>query len=159
MIVTRRKAAAPLAHGDARNHLGIMTRALIPLSLALAALTGPALAQTARPWVPPAGADLHRYQADQHRYEIDRLRARADERQALARQLQLETRLNRLEIEAARQPDPLQPSPYRTLRSPEEERALREAAANRRRATAAGVGQIDAWLDRPANPDASASLP
>lgn len=151
MIVWRRKAAAPLAHGQARNHLGIMTRALIPLSLALAALAGPALAQTARPWVPPAGVDLHRYQADQHRYEIDRLRARADQREDFARQLQLETRLNRLEIEAARQPEPLQPPPWRVLRSPEEERALREAAMERRRVTAAGLSQIDAWLDRPAD--------
>ena len=135
-----------------------MTRALLPLSLALAALAASAEAQTIPPYVSP-GVDPHRYQAEQHRYEIDRLRARADQREAFARQLQLETRLNRLEIEAARQPEPLQPPPYRTLRSPEEERALREAATNRRRATAVGLGQIDAWLDRPANRDASASLP
>lgn len=125
-----------------------MTRALLPLSLALAALGAPAGAQTVPPYVSPGG-DPHRYQAGQHRYEIDRLRARADQREAFARQLQLETRLNRLEIEAARQPEPLQPPPWRVLRSPEEERALREAATERRRATAAGLGQIDAWLDRP----------
>lgn len=110
---------------------------------------GPVQAQS---WPPPAGPafDPHRHQADQHRYEIERLRAQADQREAFARQLQLETRLNRLEIEAARQPEPVQPPPWRALRSPEEERALRESAAERRRATAAGVSQIDAWLDRPA---------
>lgn len=158
MIVIRWKTAAPLAHGHARNHLGRMTRALIPLSLAIAALAASAQAQTAPPYVSP-GVDPHQYQAEQHRYEIDRLRARADERQAFARQLQLETRLNRLEIEAARQPEPPQPPPYRVLRSPEEERARRESATERRRATTAGVSQIDAWLDRPINWKPSASLP
>ncbi len=124
-----------------------MTRALLPLLLVLAA-AGSARAQTAVPHVAP-GADPDRYQADRHRYEIDSLRARADQREALARQLQLETRINRLEIEAARRPEPLQPPPYRLLRSPEEERALRESATERRRETTSGVTQIDAWLDRP----------
>lgn len=126
-----------------------MTAARALLAVAALAAAGSAQAQS---WPPAAGptVDPHRYQADQHRYEIDRLRAQADQRQAFARQLQLETRLNRLEIEAARQPEPLPPPAYRPLRSPEEERALREAATERRRATAAGVGQIDAWLDRPA---------
>ncbi len=126
-----------------------MTHALLPLSLAFAAFVAPAQAQTAPPGVSP-GVDPHRHQAGQHRYEIDRLRARADQREAFARQLRLETRLNRLEVEAARQPEPLQPPSYRILRSPEEERALREEAAARHRATASGVNQIDAWLDRPA---------
>lgn len=129
-----------------------MTRALILLPFALAAVAGSAQAQIAPPWVPPgASVDLHRYQADQHRYEIDRLRSQADQREAFARQLQLETRLNRLEIEAARQPEPLPPPAWRALRSPEEERALRESATERRRATAAGVAGIDDWLDRPAD--------
>jgi hypothetical protein len=124
-----------------------VARALLALAALVAAT--PAQAQT---WPPPAGAgvDPHRYQADQHRYEMDRLRARADQRQALARQLQLETRLNQMEIQAARQPALPAPTPYRVLRSPEEERALREAATARRRATAGGVTQIDDWLDRPA---------
>ena len=106
----------------------------------------------AQSW-PPVGptVDPHRYQADQHRDEIDRLRARADQREAFARQLQLETRLNRLEIEAARPREPIQPPPYLALRSPEEERAFRESATERRRATTSGVTQIDAWLDRPAD--------
>ena len=94
--------------------------------------------------------DPNRYQADHHRYEIDRLRAQADQREAFTRQTETETRLNRLRIESARPPEPLQPVPYRALRSPEEEQALRLSAGERRRATSAGVGQIDAWLDRPA---------
>jgi len=118
------------------------------LALGLMAVAGPAVAQTAPSRLSP-GLDPHRYQADQHRYEMDRLRARADQREAFARQLQLETRLNRLEIEAARAPEPVQPPPYRALRSPEEERALREAATERRRATTSGLTQIDDWLDRP----------
>lgn len=136
-----------------------MTRTLILLPFALAAIAGPAQAQVGPPQVPPGAAvDLHRYQADRHRYEIDRhryeidrLRNQADQRDAFARQLQLETRLNRLEIEAARQPEPLPPPAWRALRSPEEERALRESATERRRATAAGVAGIDDWLDRPAD--------
>ncbi|MDP3802557.1 hypothetical protein [Brevundimonas sp.] len=120
------------------------------LAAAVVLLAAPAAAQTpSRPPLPGASAhELNRYQADRHRYEMDQLRARADQREALARQLQLETRLNRLGIEAARQPEPVQPPAWRALRTPEEERAAREAASRRRAATAAGVGQIDAWLDR-----------
>ena len=126
-----------------------MTAARILLVAAVLAAAIPVQAQVAPP---RAGslADQHRYPADRHRYEMDRLRAQADQREAFARQQQLETRLNRLEIEAARQPEPVQPYPYRPLRSPEEERAFRESATERRRATTAGVTQIDAWLDRPA---------
>lgn len=119
------------------------------MAAAIVLLAAPAAAQVP---LPPAGAsalDLNRYQADQHRYEMERLRARADQRESFARQLQLETRLSRLEIEAARQQEPIQPPAYRALRTPEEERAAREAATRRREATAAGVGQIDDWLDRP----------
>ncbi len=111
----------------------------------------PAVAQ-AQTWQPHPGApavDPHRYQADQHRLEMDRLRARADQRDAFARQLETETRLNRQRIEAARLPEPLQPSPPRALRSPEEELALRQSASGRRAAAASEVGQIDTWLDRP----------
>ena len=94
--------------------------------------------------------DPNRHQADHHRYQIDRLRVRAEQREAFTRQVETGTRLNRLRIESARPPEPLQPVPYRALRSPEEEQALRLSAGERRRATSAGVGQIDAWLDRPA---------
>ena len=112
-----------------------MTRVFIPLALAGAAFAGSTQAQTPPSFLAP-GVDPHRYQADQ--------------REAFARQLQFETRLNRLEIEAARRPEPAQPLPYRARRSPEEERALRKSATGRRRSTTAGVTQIDDWLDRPA---------
>lgn len=120
-------------------------------SLAIAGL----VATSAQAQVPPlhphsssGGFDQHRYQADQHRYEMDRLRLQADQRDLLSRQIALETQLARLRVQAARQPEPVQPQPYRALRSPEEERALRQSARERRAATTEGVGQIDAWLDR-----------
>ncbi|MDI1327545.1 MAG: hypothetical protein PSV23_12205 [Brevundimonas sp.] len=120
------------------------------LAAVLLLAAAPVQAQVPPTWQPRPGVqafDPNRYQADQHRYEIDRLRARADQREALARQQEIETRLNRLRIEAARQPEPVPPPPYRALRSPEEERGLRLSAEERRRATANRVGQIDAWLD------------
>ena len=120
--------------------------------LALAVLAAAPAAAQAQTWQPRPGApavDQHRYQADQHRLEMDRLRAQADQRESFARQLEIETRLNRQRIEAARQPEPIQPSAPRALRSPEEERAMRRSASQRRAASASDVGQIDAWLDRP----------
>lgn len=118
--------------------------------LALTLLAAPVAVQ-AQTWQPRPGdpaIDLHRYQADQHRLEMDRLRAEADQRETFARRLDVETRLNRQRIEAARLPEPIQPPAQRTLRSPEEERALRQSASGRRAAASAEVGQIDAWLDR-----------
>lgn len=126
----------------------IVLRALLALTVLAAA---PAAAQ-AQTWQPRPGApavDPHRYQADQHRIEMDRLRAQADQREAFARQLEIETRLNRLRIEAARQPEPIQPPAPRPLRSPEEETVLRRSASERRADVSSDVGQIDAWLDRP----------
>lgn len=126
-----------------------MTALRALLTLTVLALATPAAAQT---WQPRPGAptvDQHRYQADQHRIEMDRLRAQADQREAFARQLELETRLNRLRIEAVRQPEPIQPPAPRPLRSPEEEAALRRSASERRAEVSSDVGQIDAWLDRP----------
>lgn len=123
-----------------------MTRRLIALTVALAAAAGSAAAQ-----VPPRAAfppvDPHRYQVDQHRYEMDRLRAQADQRQAFSDQLQLESRLTRQRLEASRllEPTTLAPTP---LRSPEQERAARLAATERRAATVSAVSEIDAWLDR-----------
>jgi hypothetical protein len=119
-----------------------------PLAVVLLLAAAPAQAQV--PQVRPGLStfDLHRYQADQHRYEIDRLRFQADQREATARMYETESRLNRLRIEAARQPEPILPPPNRPLRSPEEERALRLSAEERNRARVEGVGQIDAWLDR-----------
>jgi hypothetical protein len=138
-----------LGLGRRRAHLEGMTVArILAAAVVLAVSAGPALAQD---WPPRPGApavDHHRYQADRHRAEMDRLRARADQREALARQLEFETRLNRQRIEAARQPEPVQPPAWRALRTPEEERAAREAATRRRQSTTAGVSQIDGWLDR-----------
>ncbi len=125
--------------------------ALRALVLVAVLTAGPAAAQT-QAFQPRPGAqaiDPHRYQAEQHRLELERLRTQADRREAFARQLALEARLNRQRLEAARPPEPdLPPSP-RTLRSPEEEEALRRSASERRAATTSDVGQIDAWLDRP----------
>lgn len=117
---------------------------------ALAALAAPAVAQTVPPLPRPGvTVDPHRYQAERHRYEMQRLRQQADDRAAFARQLQLESRLSRMEVEAARQPDLVLPdSGVRALRSPEAERALRLSATERRQAVQSGVGEIDAWLDR-----------
>ncbi len=129
-----------------------MTRALILAAVAAPLLlAGAAHAQT-QPL--PSGAstyDQHRWQAEQHRYEIDRLRLQADQREATARQLELETRLNRMDLQSRRTADPYVPSAPRALRTPEDEQALRRSATERRRATEAGVGQIDAWLDRRPN--------
>lgn len=126
-----------------------MTKALV-IAVAFAVAT-PAGAQVP-PYAPRPGepaVDYNRYQADQNRLEMERLRAQADQREAQARQMETEARLRRLRIEAARQPEPIQPETRRRLRTPEEERAARQAATARREATAAGVGQIDHWLDRP----------
>lgn len=122
--------------------------AIGPLAALLMLAAAPVQGQVPKVRPGPSPLDLHRSQADQHRYEIDRLRIQADQREMNARLHGTETRLNRLRIEAARQSEPVQPPPYRALRSPDEERALRLPAEERRRATAEGVGQIDAWLDR-----------
>ncbi len=127
-----------------------MTKALtFALLIALSAPVA-ARAQIAPPTRPgEAPFDYNRYASDQNRLEMERLRAEADQREAAARQMETEARLRSLRIQAARQPEPVQPPPSRILRSPQEERAARQAATARREATAAGVGQIDAWLDRP----------
>ncbi|HEY0103581.1 MAG TPA: hypothetical protein VGB60_08950 [Brevundimonas sp.] len=119
-------------------------------SLAIAGLFATS-AQAQVPPLQPHGAsafDRHRYQADQHRYEMDRLRLQADQRDAVSAQIAVEAQMNRLRVQAARRPEPVQAQPYRALRSPEEERTLRLSAEERRVATTEGLGQIDAWLDR-----------
>lgn len=125
-----------------------MTALRIALGLIVLAAAPAAQAQVWQPGPGASTADQHRYQADLHRFEMDRLRAQADQRETFARQLDLETRLNRLRLEAARQPEPLEPPALRPLRAPEDERATRLSASERRRDTAAAMGQIDAWLDR-----------
>ena len=122
------------------------------LSLALIVSALPAVA-AAQAWAvgPGQSVDPHRYQTDQHRQAMQQLRNQADQREAMARQLDTETRLNRLQIEAARQPAPVVVAP-RKLDTPEQERLRREAATVRRQSTAAGVAEIDGWLDRRPNP-------
>lgn len=115
---------------------------LILLAIGLAT---PAVAQV-RPGEPWPGATV----GEQHRHEMQRLRANAEAQEALARQQRLETRLTVLELQAARQPSPAPATPYAPVRSPNQERAAREAA-QRRQQTESAVTQIDAWLyrDRP----------
>lgn len=109
------------------------------LAVAALALALPAAAQT---WDPGPAA------AWRHQRAMEQMRARADERAAFIRQQQLNSRLTVLELQAARPAEPMQPPTWRALRSPEEERVLRESATTRRRETTSGVTQIDAWLDR-----------
>ncbi len=123
---------------------------LILTTLAVVAATS-ATAQAWRPYQPPYAAypgGTAAAIADQHRYENERLLA-AQAGAALARQQQLETQIRRQQLEAARrQADPL-PTPPRPLYSPEQERVLRQGAAERRARASEGVTQIDDWLDRP----------
>lgn len=131
-----------------------MTRALILAVVAAPLLLAGAVQAQTQPLPLPPGPsayDQHRWQAEQHRYAMDQLRLQADQREATARQLELETRLNRMDLQNRRAADPYVPAAPRALRSPEDERALRQSATERRRATEAGVGQIDAWLDRRPN--------
>jgi hypothetical protein len=115
----------------------------IPMALILCLAAAPAAAQ-----VRPYGPGAYGTTGDIHRYEMDRLRARSDANEALARRQALETRLTLLELRARRQVTPLDPPAAPAARTPEQERSLRQAATARRETTAAGVGQIDAWLDR-----------
>ncbi|WP_292020255.1 MULTISPECIES: hypothetical protein [unclassified Brevundimonas] len=127
-------------------------RMLLTLTTLLAAAATPVLAQTyplpGRPYgAYPGGVPAAI--ADQHRYENDRLRAQAQSNADQARQQQIETQLRLRAIESARGSTAPSALPPRPLYGPEQERALRQSAAERRQETAQGVSQIDAWLDRP----------
>lgn len=113
------------------------------LPLLILSLATPAVAQT-RPGEPFPQMSV----GERHRYEMDRLRAVNDANAALARQQAIQTQLTVLQLEAARRPAPPLPATTPYVRSPEQERAGREAAAVRREATRTAVGQIDDWLDR-----------
>tara|TARA_R110002167_G_scaffold27139_6_gene92591 strand:- start:1590 stop:1976 length:387 start_codon:yes stop_codon:yes gene_type:complete len=125
-----------------------MTRFFL-LTVASVACALPAAAQVApqplpgqpvvAPWSNPAAQA--RYQADQNRYEMERLRLEADQRDALARQQALEARLRVMELQAARQPTPVQPYVPRSTETPEQAQARREAVVS-------DMTQIDDWLDR-----------
>ncbi len=106
--------------------------------LILLATTSPATAQT---WMGPGVS-----QGELQRYRIEQQRLRSAEQAAFARQQALNSRLTRLEVEAARQPEPyipyVQPLPQ-TSGTPSV-----AGATQRREAVSNGVGQIDNWLDR-----------
>ena len=116
-------------------------RTLIALVLCLAAV--PAAAQ-----VRPYGPGPYATTGDLHRYEMDRLRARADANESLARSLALDARLTILELQARQRSIPVFSPEVASSPSPDVARDMRQAATVRREVIAAGVGQIDAWLDR-----------
>jgi opacity protein-like surface antigen len=127
-------------------------RRILTLTALLAATATPALAQT----YPQPGRPYGAYPggvpaaiADQHRYETDRLRYQAQSSADQARQQQVETQLRLRAIEAAREPAASYALPPRPLYSPDQERTLRQSAAERRQQTAQGMSQIDDWLNRP----------
>lgn len=125
---------------------------ILTLTTLLAAGATPALAQTWQPYRPPYAAypgGAPAAIADQHRYENDRLRFQAQSSAIQARQQQIETHLRLRAIEAAREPTSSSALPPRPLYSPEQERALRESASERRQQTVQGVSQIEDWLARP----------
>lgn len=124
----------------------ILTALITPLMLAGVA---PAMAQTPQPYRPPYSAypgGVPAAIADQHRYENERLRLQAQANASRARQQQIETQLRLRAIEAAREPTQSPTSPPRPLYGVEQERALRESAAERRQQAVQGMGQIDDWL-------------
>jgi hypothetical protein len=129
--------------GNAPIFEAMKVLALASFTLMLAAT--PALAQVT-PWSPYGGAGTAG--ADLQRYRIEQQRQQAEASEALARQQALQTRLTLMELQARRMPAPTADNPTPAVRSPEQERAAREAATARRQTTTQGVGQIDRWLDR-----------
>ncbi|QTC91517.1 hypothetical protein [Brevundimonas goettingensis] len=117
---------------------------LIPVVLAVSVSSAGA---QVRSWTPLGSAGASSLETQRYAIELQRQQAEAAE--ALARQQQLQTRLTLMELQSRRIPAPTPDVPIPALRSPEQERAAREAATARRQATAQGVGQIDNWLDRP----------
>ncbi|MDQ1154335.1 hypothetical protein [Brevundimonas sp. SORGH_AS_0993] len=117
-------------------------RTLLTLTTLLAAAATPVLAQT----YPAPGRPYGAYPggvpaaiADQHRYENDRLRTQSQSNAEQARQQQIETQLRLRAIESAREPAAASALPPRPLYSSEQERALRQSAAERRQQTAQGI--------------------
>lgn len=118
----------------------------IILALILAATAGAASAQVYAPGQPYVGDPM----ADRLRDRMESQRLQSEQRTLYARQHQLNARLTEAEIQAQRQPAPYVPL-VDVPASPNAQRRAREAATARREATAAGVGQIDSWLDRRPN--------
>jgi hypothetical protein len=134
--------AATLGPDGVQAHLEAMRLFLLTAIAVLGA--GTASAQAVYPGQPYVGDPM----ADQLRYRMEVQRQRSDEQAAFARQYQLETRLRQMEIETQRRPEPYTPLVDMPRRSPEAARRAREQATSRREAAAAGVSQIDDWLDR-----------
>lgn len=85
-------------------------------------------------------------QADIHRYRLEEQRLRSTEQAAFAQQQRLNSRLTRLEVDAARQPAPETPL-ARSSPQPGSSGDI-TAARSHRDAVASRVGEIDQWLDR-----------
>ncbi|WGM32109.1 hypothetical protein [Brevundimonas sp. NIBR11] len=118
-----------------------MRTALIAIVLITAA--GAVSAQTYAPGQPYIGDPL----ADRLRDRMEIQRLQSEQQAAFVRQQQLNARLTEMEIRGQRQPEPYIPL-VAVAPSLDAQRRAREAATARREATAAGVGQIDSWLDR-----------
>ena len=118
-----------------------MRTALLALILTTAA--GAASAQVYAPGQPYVGDPM----ADRLRDRMETQRIQSEQRALYSRQHQLNARQTEAEIRAQRQPTPYVPL-VDVPPSPDAQRRAREAATARREATAAGVGQIDSWLDR-----------
>ncbi len=113
------------------------------LSLIAAMTAGTASAQVYHPGQPYIGDPL----ADRLRDRMEIQRLRSDQQAAFARSQQFGARLTEMDVRAQRQPEPYVPLVAVPLSS-DVQRRSREAATTRREATAAGVAQIDDWLDR-----------
>ena len=119
-----------------------MTRALLSLIVMMSA--GTAAAQVVYPGQPSIGDPI----ADQHRRHMEIQRQRSDAIADYSRQYRIEARLTELELLGQRQAEPYILLVATAPRDPEGERQARERATAARRATVAGVTQIDDWLAR-----------
>lgn len=123
---------------------------ILSLFVAHLGLAGSAQAQTWPGWPgpPPAGYSPQTAAAEQHRQAIEQLRLQADQREADAARLRLQTELALRQLEAARIPVPAAPprtayEPY-SAPLPPPQRLSPPVDQD-----AAGVPEIDAWLNRP----------
>lgn len=110
---------------------------------------GLAQAQTWPGWPgpPPPGYDPHAAAAEQHRQAIEQLRLQADQREADAARQRLQTDRALRQLEAARSPAPTTPpaTAYTPRPAPLPPPAPLSPPVDQ---GAAGVPEIDAWLNR-----------
>jgi hypothetical protein len=116
------------------------------LALILTTAAGAASAQVYAPGQPYVGDPM----ADRLRDRMESQRIQSEQRALYSRQHQSNARQTEAEIRAQRQPAPYVPL-VDVPASADSRRRAREAATTRHEATAAGVGQIDSWLDRQPN--------